>query len=89
MLRPHGKSNLMTVYMSGINQRDSRLTQAEHQNIEMQKALLAEYFQHAGWECDRIIKGIMTTTDFYYHQMGQVKMDQWSRGRVVLLADAG
>jgi 2-polyprenyl-6-methoxyphenol hydroxylase-like FAD-dependent oxidoreductase len=27
--------------------------------------------------------------DFYYDAIAQVKMDSWSKGRVVLLGDAG
>jgi 2-polyprenyl-6-methoxyphenol hydroxylase-like FAD-dependent oxidoreductase len=27
--------------------------------------------------------------DFFFEQMGQVRLDRWSRGRVVLLGDAG
>jgi hypothetical protein len=29
------------------------------------------------------------TDDFYYDMLAQVKMDKWSKGRVVLLGDAG
>jgi 2-polyprenyl-6-methoxyphenol hydroxylase-like FAD-dependent oxidoreductase len=29
------------------------------------------------------------TDDFYYDLVAQVKMDKWSKGRVVLLGDAG
>lgn len=29
------------------------------------------------------------TNDFYYDTVPQVKMDSWSKGRIVLLGDAG
>jgi len=56
---------------------------------EPQKALMKEHFSDAGWESPRIIREMMATDDFYYDLVGQVKMDKWSKGRVVLLGDAG
>ncbi|EMD00410.1 hypothetical protein BAUCODRAFT_61395 [Baudoinia panamericana UAMH 10762] len=92
MLRPSDTPDKTTVFMYAINFEDDRLRSAAadgRKGAEVQKALLAEYFQDAGWECPRIIKEMYATDDFYYDMVAQVKLDEWSKGRVVLLADAG
>ena len=53
-----------------------------------QKDLLAEIFRDAGGESTRMIDGMYKAADFYYCPVAQVRMDKWSKGRVVLLADA-
>ena len=91
-LRPDEQRNKTTVIMTVINDKDSRFLDVatkKRNDMEAQKALFREYFQDAGWESERTIKAMMTTDDFYYDMVAQVKMDKWSKGRVVLLGDAG
>lgn len=45
-------------------------------------------FEGAGWQTERAIKGMKESEDFYTQQIAQVKMDKWSKGRVVLVGDA-
>ncbi|KAI9700207.1 MAG: hypothetical protein M1820_006875 [Bogoriella megaspora] len=56
--------------------------------VETQKEFWAQKFQGAGWQTDRFIKGMETTDNFYCQEVVQVRTDTWSKGRVVLLADA-
>jgi len=35
------------------------------------------------------VRAARNASDFYLESMGQVRLDRWSRGRVVLLGDAG
>jgi len=53
-----------------------------------QKAFLNEHFADAGWEAERVLEGLSTTDDFYFDALRQVKMDHWSKGRVILTGDA-
>ncbi|MCA2435855.1 FAD-dependent monooxygenase [Rhizobium leguminosarum] len=53
-----------------------------------QKAFLKEHFADAGWEAERVLEGLSTTDDFYFDVLRQVKMDHWSKGRVILTGDA-
>ncbi|KFE58514.1 FAD-dependent monooxygenase [Hyalangium minutum] len=53
-----------------------------------QKAMLKEKFADAGWETPRVLAGLDDARDFYFEAIGQVKMDRWSIGRVVLTGDA-
>jgi 2-polyprenyl-6-methoxyphenol hydroxylase-like FAD-dependent oxidoreductase len=54
-----------------------------------QQELLARRFAGAGWEVPRLIDAMWRTSDLYFDSVGQVHLDEWSRGRVVLLGDAG
>ncbi|KAI5460508.1 oxidoreductase [Mariannaea sp. PMI_226] len=89
MLRPDDQGVRTTIFMYVVNERDPRFVEVAAGGAHAQKALLEEYFQDAGWECSRIIQGMKETDDFYYDMVAQVKMDKWSKGRVVLLGDAG
>ncbi|SPB48270.1 hypothetical protein CAN33_009790 [Aspergillus niger] len=92
MLRPDGLGLRSTVLMYVVNDKDPRFVEVAtngNGGIQAQKALLEEYFEGAGWECERIIREMKATDDFYYDAVSQVKMDSWSKGRVVLLGDAG
>ncbi|KAI0121305.1 oxidoreductase [Xylariales sp. AK1849] len=92
MLRPDQQRGKTIALMTVINERDDRfkaVAATEHHGADAQKALLEEYFRDAGWESKRVIREMWVTDDFYYDTVGQVKMDRWSKGRVVLLGDAG
>lgn len=59
------------------------------QALEAQKAAWEECFRGLGWRSDEFLKALQATDDFYTHISGQVKLDGWHKGRVVLLGDAG
>ncbi|MFJ2482672.1 FAD-dependent monooxygenase [Pseudomonas sp. NPDC087598] len=59
-----------------------KLTQDE------QKSLLKRLFADAGWQTPRILAALDETSDLYLEAVGQVKMSQWSKGRIALLGDA-
>ncbi|QCI99246.1 FAD-dependent monooxygenase [Agrobacterium larrymoorei] len=61
----------------------------EHEwSVEKQKTFLRERFRDAGWQADRVLKGLQRAEDFYFDVLRQVRMPNWSRGRVVLTGDA-
>jgi len=59
--------------------------------VAEQKALLEEYYSRKdfGWEGPRVVHEMKQADDFYYAAVAQIKMQKWSKGRVVLLGDAG
>lgn len=57
--------------------------------VEQQKDRWARLFRGAGWQADRLVQGMLETDDFYSMNIGQVKMEAWTKGRVALLGDAG
>lgn len=60
-------------------------------DVQRCKEVYAELFKDAGWETRRLLDGMLHSPeakDFYSQTVGQVKIDRWSKGRVVLLGDA-
>jgi 2-polyprenyl-6-methoxyphenol hydroxylase-like FAD-dependent oxidoreductase len=55
---------------------------------EEQQKWFEKEFEGAGWQSDRVIKGMKESKDFYMQQIAQVKMPEWSKGHVVLVGDA-
>ncbi|OQN99085.1 hypothetical protein B0A48_14946 [Cryoendolithus antarcticus] len=91
MVRPSGSKDRVTVFMYCINSTDQRFSEVAEggrKSVEAQKALFAEYFADAGWESTRLIREMNEAEDFYYSPVAQVKLDEWSKNRVVLLDDA-
>jgi 2-polyprenyl-6-methoxyphenol hydroxylase-like FAD-dependent oxidoreductase len=66
----------------------SQLLDLDRRDVERQQAVLAEQFAGTGWQSDRLLKEMRHAPDFYFDSVGQIHMDSWSRGRVVLLGDA-
>lgn len=62
---------------------------AERLRRAEQQELLASRFAGAGWEVPRLLSAMRQAADFSFDTMGQVHLETWSRGRVVLLGDAG
>ncbi|MFD9426647.1 MULTISPECIES: FAD-dependent monooxygenase [unclassified Streptomyces] len=56
---------------------------------EQYRALVAERMAPLRWENARLLKAMWDAPDFYADAVAQVHMDSWSRGRAVLLGDAG
>ena len=61
----------------------------ERGDIDSQIDLLERHFADVGWEAPRLLRAARTAPDFYLDSMGQIRLDRWSQGRVVLLGDAG
>ncbi|MFB6805308.1 FAD-dependent monooxygenase [Streptomyces sp. NPDC056387] len=61
----------------------------DRRDVDAQRELVAQRFADTGWETPRLLRAMRTAPDFFFDSMGQVRLDHWSRGRVVLLGDAG
>ncbi|ERF72818.1 hypothetical protein EPUS_04253 [Endocarpon pusillum Z07020] len=53
-----------------------------------QKEAFAEIYIGLGWETPRVIQLMMRAENFYSDELVQVKLQEWSQNRVVLLGDA-
>ena len=92
MIRPSDRKERTTVFMYVINEEDRRFKDVAalgYKGAQSQKALMREYWEKAGWESERLVREMDAADDFYYDAVAQIKMDKWSKGRVVLLGDAG
>lgn len=61
----------------------------DHRDVDAQRHLLAEQFADATWEWPTALKHMWEAPDFHFDSMSQIRMDTWSKDRVVLLGDAG
>lgn len=61
----------------------------DYRDIEAQKSLVADRVAGAGWVLPQIVEHMMRASDFHFDSMSQIRMDAWSRGRIVLVGDAG
>lgn len=66
-----------------------KLIDYDYRDIDAQKRLLAEYVAGAGWVVPQIVEHMLCATDFHFDSPGQIRMDNWSRRRIVLVGDAG
>ncbi|GAA3601531.1 FAD-dependent monooxygenase [Nonomuraea rosea] len=60
----------------------------DRRDLDRQRELLAEAYQGVGWETPELLRRMWQADDFYFDSVSQVRLDSWSRGRVVLLGDA-
>ena len=62
---------------------------AEHDDTDAApKAQLREEFGDVGWECRDILAALDEVDDLYFDVVSQIRMDRWSRDRVLLIGDA-
>ncbi len=57
-------------------------------SLDEQKKFWTQQFSGAGWQTERFLEGMQTSENFYNQEVVQVRLDTWSKGRVVLLGDA-
>jgi 2-polyprenyl-6-methoxyphenol hydroxylase-like FAD-dependent oxidoreductase len=78
---------LTTEQKAGLSVRST--ASFDRGDIDGQIDLLERHFADAGWEAPRLLRAARRAPDFYLDSMGQVQLDRWSQGRVVVLGDAG
>jgi 2-polyprenyl-6-methoxyphenol hydroxylase-like FAD-dependent oxidoreductase len=54
-----------------------------------QRRIVTDRFACESWEVPRLLAAMQSAPDFYFDAVGQIQMERWSKGRVVLLGDAG
>jgi 2-polyprenyl-6-methoxyphenol hydroxylase-like FAD-dependent oxidoreductase len=83
MLRPERGGTAKAMLSFRCAERFGRLSRPE------QERLLAERLAGAGWRVPALLEAMPDAPDFYFDSISQVRVPRWSRGRVVLLGDAG
>ncbi len=56
--------------------------------LDTQKALLRNLYRHGGWECTEVLSELDRTDELYFDSVSQIRMPNWSRGRIALVGDA-
>lgn len=61
----------------------------DYRDTEAQKKLVHDRLIDVGWEFPRALQYMWDAPDFHFDSMSQIHLDEWWRGRVVLVGDAG
>jgi 2-polyprenyl-6-methoxyphenol hydroxylase-like FAD-dependent oxidoreductase len=62
---------------------------AEHDLVHATpKEQLRNEFSDVGWECRDFLAALDEVDDLYFDVVSQIRMDSWSKGRVLLIGDA-
>lgn len=81
--KDRGQAYLLTM------SHDEEFEEVMKKDVASQKKLFNGIFQDAGWQAPRLIEAMNEADDFYAQPAVQIKTKTWSKGRVVLLGDAG
>lgn len=69
--------------------RSAPISGFDHRDSEQHKRLLAAAFADTGWRVPELLGRVHAATDLYLDSVSQVRIPEWSVGRVALLGDAG
>lgn len=61
----------------------------DRHDVDGQQALVAEAFAGMGWQVPGLLTLMRRADDFYFDTVSQIRMPEWTRGRVALVGDAG
>lgn len=67
----------------------SPLLAYDRHDVRQQKHLLAEAFAGEQWEIPRLLESMWQAPDFYFDAVEQIHLEQWAKGKVALVGDAG
>ncbi|KAL3417472.1 FAD binding domain protein [Phlyctema vagabunda] len=86
MTRRHNPREIQ-VYLS-CTLDSERLKVFDRKNMAREKEVFIDIFRGAGWQTDAILESMIASDNFYCQELGLVKLDSWSSGRVTLVGDA-
>ncbi|KAH0333465.1 2-polyprenyl-6-methoxyphenol hydroxylase-like oxidoreductase, partial [Aureobasidium melanogenum] len=91
MLRPSGTKEKSTVLVLLADKNDNIAKEMAGQgrDVSAQKRLVLKKLEGINWQEKRLKTAVKAADDFYFDTTAQIKLNRWSKGRVVLLGDAG
>ncbi|KPM41044.1 hypothetical protein AK830_g5527 [Neonectria ditissima] len=87
-------SGVTRVALMGINPRNDpgsslRFREAVKGGDDSLKQFVAQHYKGAGWKTNDVLEGMMQADDFYSSEFVQIRVPTLSKGRFVLVGDAG
>lgn len=76
------------VYLA-VQGHAEELDKAHTQDVTAQKEAYAKIFKDAGWKSEKLLEYMHSAEDFYSQSTNLIRSGIWSKGRVVLVGDAG
>lgn len=78
-----------TTARAGFLFRRSEELALDHRDVGGQKQVLHEVYGRDGWQVPRLLAEMDAAQGFYFDSISQIVMEEWTRGRVSLVGDAG
>jgi 2-polyprenyl-6-methoxyphenol hydroxylase-like FAD-dependent oxidoreductase len=69
--------------------RTEREIEYDYRNRAQQRRMVHEHFDGLGWKVPALLDYVDADDEFYFDKINQIRMPAWSKGRVVLVGDAG
>ena len=69
--------------------RSDRPIDYDYRDKAQQRRLIHDHFAGLGWKVPEMLAQVDADGDFYFDQANQIRMKAWSKGRIVLVGDAG
>ncbi|WP_410665527.1 FAD-dependent monooxygenase [Amycolatopsis sp. lyj-84] len=60
----------------------------ERLDIPAQHEFLRRHYAGVGWETPRVLDELGGSPDYFFESVGQMRLEQWSRGRIAVVGDA-
>lgn len=61
----------------------------DYRDRAQQRRMIHDHFDGLDWKIPALLEHVDADDDFYFDRINQIRMPQWSRGRVALVGDAG
>ncbi|PZF70838.1 FAD-dependent monooxygenase [Taibaiella soli] len=61
----------------------------DYRNDVQMRQMICDAFQRTGWRTPELLKEVAASETFYFDKLCQLKMPNWTKGRVALVGDAG
>jgi 2-polyprenyl-6-methoxyphenol hydroxylase-like FAD-dependent oxidoreductase len=78
--------NNTDVILSFFSERELR---HDRRDEAQQRRIIREQFAGVGWRTAELLREVESSKSFYFDKLCQIRMPAWSKGRVVLVGDAG
>jgi len=79
----NGKTDICLAYIS------EQEIPYDYRNENQQRAMITEAFKTTGWRTRELLNEVQKSATFYFDKLCQMKMANWTKGRVALVGDAG
>jgi len=93
MFNVPGKAVMLNAYKNKTDIILAFFSEAEipydYRDEAQQRSIIHRQFAAEGWRTAELLREVSESRSFYFDKLAQVRMDGWSRGRVVLVGDAG
>lgn len=79
----NGKTDICLAYHS-----ENEVSYDYRDEVQMRQ-MIYDAFRHTGWRTPELLKEVEASETFYFDKLCQMKMPNWTKGRIALVGDAG